>query len=70
MDLGLRDATAVVTGGTKGMGRATAEFLARDGARVAVPSRSGPTVLMRLPKGSSSIQSRRARFSRAVCARG
>ena len=39
MDLGLRNATAVVTGGTKGMGRATAEFLARDGARVAVLAR-------------------------------
>ena len=39
MDLGLKNATAVVTGGTKGMGRATAEFLARDGARVAVLAR-------------------------------
>ena len=33
MDLGLRDATAVVTGGTKGMGRATAQLLARDASR-------------------------------------
>ncbi len=40
MDLGLRDATAVVTGGTKGMGRATAELLARDGAKVTVLARS------------------------------
>jgi 3-oxoacyl-[acyl-carrier protein] reductase len=39
MDLGLADATAVVTGGTKGMGRATAELLAADGARVAVFAR-------------------------------
>lgn len=39
MDLGLAGATAVVTGGTKGMGRATAELLARDGARVAVFAR-------------------------------
>ena len=40
MDLGLKDATAVVSGGTKGMGRATAELLARDGARVAVLARN------------------------------
>ena len=40
MDLGLSEATAVVTGGTQGMGRSAAEFLARDGARVAVLARS------------------------------
>jgi NAD(P)-dependent dehydrogenase (short-subunit alcohol dehydrogenase family) len=40
MDLGLSAATAVVTGGTQGMGRSVAEFLARDGARVAVFARS------------------------------
>src|SRR4029453_3492056 len=39
MDLGLRDATAVVTGGTSGMGRAAAECLADDGARVPVFAR-------------------------------
>ncbi len=39
MDLGLAGATAVVTGGTKGMGRATAECLAEEGARVAVLAR-------------------------------
>jgi NAD(P)-dependent dehydrogenase (short-subunit alcohol dehydrogenase family) len=39
MDLGLKDATAVVTGGTKGMGRATAELFATEGARVAVLAR-------------------------------
>jgi 3-oxoacyl-[acyl-carrier protein] reductase len=41
MDLGLNNATAAVTGGTQGMGRATAEWLARDGARVAVLARNG-----------------------------
>ena len=39
MDLGLGGATAVVTGGSKGMGRATAECLAAEGARVAILAR-------------------------------
>jgi NAD(P)-dependent dehydrogenase (short-subunit alcohol dehydrogenase family) len=39
MELGLADATAVVTGGSKGMGRAVAEVLAGEGARVAVMAR-------------------------------
>ncbi len=40
MDLGLAGAAALVSGGTKGMGRAAAESLAREGARVAVVARS------------------------------
>ncbi len=40
MDLGLRDATAVVVGGSRGMGLAAARCLADDGARVAVLARS------------------------------
>ena len=40
MDLGIGGAAAVVTGGTGGMGRATAECLAADGARVAVFGRT------------------------------
>ncbi len=40
MDLGLADATAVVQGGSRGMGRATAECFARDGARVAILGRT------------------------------
>lgn len=39
MDLGLKGSTAVVTGGSKGMGRAIAETFADDGARVAVLAR-------------------------------
>jgi 3-oxoacyl-[acyl-carrier protein] reductase len=39
VDLGLQDATAAVTGGSKGMGRAIAECLAGEGARVAVLAR-------------------------------
>jgi len=39
MDLGLAGATAVVTGGSKGMGLAIAEAFAAEGARVAVMAR-------------------------------
>src|SRR6266446_4909396 len=42
MDLGLSDATVVVAGGSRGMGRATAELLAAEGCRVAVLARSEP----------------------------
>src|SRR5438067_4888223 len=42
MDLGLRDAAAVVAGGSRGMGRATAELLAAEGCRMAVLARSEP----------------------------
>jgi 3-oxoacyl-[acyl-carrier protein] reductase len=39
MDLGFGGATAVVTGGSKGMGRASAELFASEGANVAVLAR-------------------------------
>src|SRR6266571_2611329 len=40
MDLGLRGKTALVTGGSRGIGRAVAAVLAREGARVAICARS------------------------------
>jgi 3-oxoacyl-[acyl-carrier protein] reductase len=39
MELGLKDKTALVTGGSKGIGRAVAQGLAAEGARVAICSR-------------------------------
>ena len=44
MDLGLNNATAVVTGGSKGMGRAIGECLAAEGARVAALARGKETL--------------------------
>src|SRR5881275_145419 len=44
MDLGLDERVYVVTGGTKGLGRAAADALVADGARVVVSSRSQDSV--------------------------
>ena len=44
MDLGLRGKKAMVTGGTRGIGRATAERLATEGADVAICARNADEV--------------------------
>ena len=44
MDLGLADHTYIVTGGTRGLGRAVAEVLVAEGARVVISSRSKESV--------------------------
>jgi 3-oxoacyl-[acyl-carrier protein] reductase len=40
MDLGLKGLRAVVTGGTKGIGRAAADIFAEEGASVAICARN------------------------------
>src|SRR5438309_8270843 len=50
MELGLRDRVYVVTGGTKGLGFATAQCLVDDGAKVIVSSRSQESVDAALAK--------------------
>lgn len=45
MDLGLKERVYVVTGGTRGLGRATADVLVAEGARLVVCSRDEAAVL-------------------------
>ncbi|WP_107705456.1 SDR family oxidoreductase [Nocardioides allogilvus] len=44
MDLQLEDKVFIVTGGARGLGRATADVLVDEGARVVVSGRSGDTI--------------------------
>ena len=56
MDLGLRDRVYIVTGGSRGLGRATAEVLAAEGARVVVSSRSDASVAETVEKLGGSAR--------------
>ena len=44
MDLGLKDASAIITGGTRGIGRAIADALAQEGCNVGICARNGEEV--------------------------
>ena len=53
MDLGLKDSAAVVTGGSKGMGRAIAEAFADDGDPLRVAPASEPRISPQLLRSRS-----------------
>ena len=44
MDLDLKDRVYIVTGGARGLGRATADVLVADGARVVLSGRSAESL--------------------------
>ncbi len=57
MDLGLRDKVFVVTGGSRGLGFATARELIADGARVVLAARSGESLdKARTELGSGAVE--------------
>ena len=58
MDLDLTDRVYVVTGGARGLGRATADVLVAEGARVVLSGRSEETLAAAGP--SSATQWRRS----------
>lgn len=64
MDLGLHGKTALVTGGSRGIGRATAIALAAEGARVAIAARERAT----LDEAASEVEAAMGRRPVALAA--
>jgi 3-oxoacyl-[acyl-carrier protein] reductase len=63
MELGLRGKCAVLTGASKGIGRATALRLAEEGTNVAICARGEPT----LREAESELLSRGVKVHAAAC---
>lgn len=69
MDLGLKGKVAVVTGGTEGIGKATALTLAREGAKVAICARRQPlldAVAAEITKAGGEVLAMSADMSKAA----
>ena len=69
MDLGLKGKVAIVTGGTEGIGKATALTLAREGAKVAICARRQPlldAVAAEITKAGGEVLAMSADMSKAA----